>query len=52
MDIILIQKIALALALAGTLLVILRKAMAYEREEREELWPRARRKTEVPHGPM
>lgn len=37
MDIILIQKIALALALAGTLLVILRKAMTYEREEREEL---------------
>ena len=38
MDIMLLsQKIALAAALTGTLLVILRKAMAYEREERKEL---------------
>ena len=37
MDIILIQKIALAMALAGTLLIVLRKAMTYQREEREEM---------------
>jgi hypothetical protein len=37
MDIIVIQKIALAVALAATLLIILRKAMRYQREEREEL---------------
>ena len=37
MDIIFIQKIALAVALGGTLLIILRKAMRYQREEREQL---------------
>jgi hypothetical protein len=37
MDIIVIQKIGLAVALAGTLLIILRKAMRYQREEREQL---------------
>jgi hypothetical protein len=37
MDIILLQKIALAMAVGATLLVILRKAMTYQREEREEL---------------
>jgi hypothetical protein len=37
MELVLIQKIALVVAVAGTLLIILRKAMSYEREEREEL---------------